>query len=464
MMRRVGVPLDAVTFTTALAFAADLRDLEFGIQMHSLVFKSGFDSDTFVGNALITTYSRGDCLDEAKRVFDEMLVRDLVSWNALISGLTQEGNYGSEAIRVFLTMVMEEGVRPDHVSFASVISTCVHDMSFEIGWQVHGFVVKVGLETHVSVSNVLMSMYYKHSDIDCAKRIFKNTGEPNVISWTTMISIDTVNAIPLFNRMRLNGVQPNDVTFVALIYTISGDHLKRENQMIHGVCFKIGFLSELNVLNSLITMYAKLNSMEDSRKIFEDMSCREIISWNALISGYAQNGLCEEALEVFSSSVLYCNPNQYTFGSTLSAITAAETISLSYGRRCHCLTIKLGLNTREYVSGALIDMYAKRGSIDESQMVFDETIEKSLVSWTAIISAHAKHGSYEVVMNLFGDIVSSGVRPDHVTLLAVLTACGCKGLVDTGRDIFESMVSEHRIEPWQSTMRAWWTCWGELGG
>ncbi|XP_008792140.2 pentatricopeptide repeat-containing protein At4g32430, mitochondrial [Phoenix dactylifera] len=447
-MRRAGVPLDAVTFTMALSFSADLQDLESGQQLHALVFKSGFGSDTFVGNALITAYARCHCITDAGRVFDEMMVRDLVSWNSLLCGLTQEENCGLDAIQVFVEMVRGAGVRPDRISVASVISACSHEGSLQFGEQVHSLATKAGLEKHVSVANVLMSMYYKNGAADCAKRVFEETKERDVITWTTMISIDADNAVSLFNDMRSYGTQPNDVTFVALIYALSGEHAKRDAQMIHGLCFVTGIAAEVHVSNGLITMYARLESMEDSRELFDGMSRREIVTWNALISGYAQNGLCEEALEIFSSLLFHCKPNQYTFGSILSAITAVETFSLIYGQRCHCRVMKLGLNTGEYVSGALIHLYAKHGSIEESQRAFDETARKSLVGWTAIISAHAKHGNYGLVMDLFEGMVASGVHPDHVTFLAVLTACGSKGMVDVGRKIFGSMVREYKIEPW----------------
>ncbi|XP_072961383.1 pentatricopeptide repeat-containing protein At4g32430, mitochondrial-like [Typha angustifolia] len=448
MMARAGVPFDAVTLTTSLAFAADIRDVEFGQQLHSVILRCGFCVDTFVMNALITTYARSEFLDEAERVFDEMVFKDLVSWNALICGLTQEGNHELEAIQLFLKMVREEGMRPDRISFASVIPACGHKGLIRLGCQIHCFAEKVGLAAHVSLSNVLISMYYKCGNLGSAGTVFKTTKERNVVSWTTIISMDPDNAISLFNDMRLDGVQPNDVTFVALIFAVTSDHLLREGQMIHGVCVKTGILAEVNVSNSLITMYAKLQCVKDSRRIFDGMVYKEIVTWNSLVSGYAQNQLCKEALEIFSSLILHLKPNQYTFGSILSSITTAETVSLTYGQTCHCCIVKLGLNTDEYVSGALIDMYAKRGSIDESQKAFEETVQRSLISWTAIISAHAKHGNYETVMSLFDNMVSSGITPDSVALLAVLVACGCKGMVDKGQDIFNSMMLERRVDLW----------------
>lgn len=446
-MQSSGVLFDAVTYTTVLAFCSDIRELEFGLQLHCLVLKSGFEYETFVGNALVTMYSRCCRLDNARRVFDEMARRDLVSWNAMISGLTQEGNSGSEAVWVFVEM-SKEGIELDHVSFSSAISACGHERNLKFGQQVHGLALKTGYETHVSVSNVLMSMYSKCEIVEYANLVFENMVERNVISWTTAISMNAEDAVVLFNEMRKDEVCPNDVTFVGLIHAISVESLVERGKTVHGLCITNGFSSELNVSNSFITMYAKFKSIEEAKKVFDDMNYREIISWNALISGYAQNGLCQEALHMFSLSMLESMPNQFTLGSVLSAIASAEAVSLMQGRRCHCHIIKLGLNTDPYISGALVDMYAKRGSIDESQWVFDEIPQRSLVAWTAIISAHSSHGNYESVMDLFEKMAVAGVHPDSITFLAVLTACGRKGMVDAGLQVFNSMVEEHGIEPW----------------
>ncbi|PKA65461.1 Pentatricopeptide repeat-containing protein [Apostasia shenzhenica] len=447
-MRHAGVLLDPVTLTIVISFSGDLQDISVVHQLHSLALKSGFDSDVFVSNALITAYGRHECIESARKVFDEMLMRDLVSWNAMISGLTQEGSCADEAIEVFVRMVGDEGLRPDHISFSSAIAACVQNSDLQLGSQIHGFAAKVGLKTHILVSNVLMSLYYKCRCEDSATIVFHEMRNRNVVSWTTMISIDLSNAVLLFNSMRIDDIQPNDVTFVTLIYALSPQHSIKEGEMIHGICFKTRFSTEVNVSNSLINLYAKLGSMEDARKIFDDMEIKEIISWNSLISGYAQNGLCEEAILSFSSAAIHSKPNQYTFASVISAITSAQTVYLSYGHRLHCCIIKLGLNTDEYVAGALVDLYAKRGSIVESQLVFDEPFRKSLISWSAIISAHAKHGNYEIVMKLFEEMVNSSILPDHITILAVLTACCSCGMITMGRQIFDSMIGEYKLDPW----------------
>ena len=158
--------------------------------------------------------------------------------------------------------------------------------------------------------------------------------------------------------------------------------------------------------------------------------------------------MCQDALEAFLAMLKIMKPNETTFASILSAVTAVETVSMAYGQMYHCQTLKLGLGASEYVSGALIDMYAKRGSLEESWKAFGETVHRSLIAWTAIISANSKHGNYDAVVSLFSDMVRSGVAPDGVVLLSLLTTCRYSGFVSLGCEIFDSMAAKHGAELW----------------
>ncbi|XVF88384.1 hypothetical protein PTKIN_Ptkin19aG0046600 [Pterospermum kingtungense] len=440
-----GVAFDAVTCTTALSFCLDLEGFLFGLQLHTFVIKSGLGCEVFVGNALITMYSRWKLLEEARRVFDEMPNRDLVSWNAMLSGYSQENACGLEAIWAFVEMV-RQGIKLDNISFTGAVSACGHLRNLETGKQIHGLCIKRGYGTHVSVCNVLMSMYAKCEVVTDAKLVFERMNERNVISWTTMISIDEKDVVRLFNEMRSDDVYPNDVTLVGLIHALTTEKLVEEGRMVHACCIRTNFLSESNVCNCLITMYAKFGLVQDSIKVFEEVECREIVSWNALISGYAQNGMYLEALRTFLSAVTECKPNPYTFGSVLNAIGSGEDISLKHGQRCHSQLFKVGYNTDPIVSNALLDMYGKRGSISESQKVFSEIPQKSQFAWTSIISAHARHGDYDSVMTLFKQMKRGGFEPDSITFLSILTSCGRNGMVDMGQEIFDSMLAEYQIQ------------------
>ncbi|KAK1403543.1 Pentatricopeptide repeat-containing protein [Heracleum sosnowskyi] len=441
-----GVKFDAVTYTTVLSRCAHNEEFCFGSQLHSLVLKCGMEGEIYIGNALITLYTKWGKMVEADKLFKYMPKKDLVSWNAMLSGYSQEGNYDVEAIGAFVQMV-REGMKLDHVSFTSVLSSCGNEINLKLGRQVHGLTIKRGFEMHVSLCNVLISMYSKCEVIKDAQMVFWSMTDRNVISWTTMISINKEIAVSLFNEMRLDGVYPNEVTFVGLINAITTNDMVSEGKMVHGFCMKTSFVSKLNVANSFITMYARFKALEDSKKVFDELECREIVSWNALISGYDHSGMYQEAVQTFSLARVHLQPNHYSFGSVLSAIGASESISIRHGEMCHSCLMKLGLNKDPIVLNALLDMYAKRGHLLESLKIFKEIPERSQIAWTAIISAYARHGDYESVMNLFKEMEREHVRPDSLTFLSVLTVCGRKGMVDKGRELFESMVSVYSIEP-----------------
>ncbi|KAL0414074.1 UNVERIFIED_CONTAM: Pentatricopeptide repeat-containing protein, mitochondrial [Sesamum radiatum] len=343
--------------------------------------------------------------------------------------------------------MVKGGMNLDHVSLTSVISACGQERNLDFAKQVHALSMKSGYGTHVSVCNVLMSTYSKCEVVEDAELVFENIIDHNVVSWTTMLSINEEDAVNLFKEMMRHEIYPNDVTFVGLIHAITKHSMMQEGLMVHGFCIKSNFLSEINVANSFITMYGKFKLVKDCFNVFEELDHREIISWNALISAYSLNGMYQEALQVFLTASKELQPNPYTFGSVLHAIASSESISLRQGQRCHGYIRKLGLNTDPVVSGALLDMYAKRGSICESQKIFNELTQKSQVAWTAIISAHSRHGDYESVMKYFKEMVTEDVKPDSITFLSVLTSCGRNGMVDKGIEIFNSMINDHSVEP-----------------
>ena len=415
--------------------------------------KAGFESDTFVGNALISAYAKERLLEDASKMFDGMPKRDLVSWNALISGYAQEGeeNSWARAVKIFFQMT-GEGLPVDHVSVSSALAACGHQGSLKIGQKIHAIAMKRQLDSVISVSNVLLSMYTKCGSLFCARRVFHLAEERNVISWTAIISISNAIDEPplsLFNEMQYSGVKPNMVTFVVLISVLTAEALT--GKVIHSLCIRTGFSENMNVHNSLITMYARLEeSMENAERIFEEKGdSADTISWNALIAGYSKNRMCEEALNAFSAMIELsgCRPNEFTLGSIVSAVVSSDTCAATHGLRCHALALKTGLADGEHLAGALIDMYSKRGGLDCARKVFNEAPRKSLISWTAIISADARHGNYAAVVALFERMVAAGMTPDELTFLAVLTACGHGGMVDRGLEVFESMVREHRVKP-----------------
>ncbi|CAL2281184.1 unnamed protein product [Prunus armeniaca] len=294
-------------------------------------------------------------LIEARNVFDEMANEDVVSWNAILAGYSQEGNHGLEAIFVFIEMV-EEGMGLDHVSFTSAVSACGHEMNLELGKQIHGLTIKSGYGSHVSVCNVLISTYLKCEVTEDAKLVFRCMNDRNIVSWTTMISIDEEDAISLFNEVRLDGVYPNDVTFVGIIHAISIRKLVEEGEMIHGFCIKTGFLSKRNVCNSL-GMLSLSPCMTPSKL---ELNCREIISWNALISGIVQG-----------DGERRSRPDSVTFLSILAV--GCRNGMVEMGRHLfHSMVKDYHIEPSPQHYSSMVDMLGCAGKLEEAQELMSQ--------------------------------------------------------------------------------------------
>ncbi|XP_020527537.1 pentatricopeptide repeat-containing protein At4g32430, mitochondrial [Amborella trichopoda] len=445
---------DRVSFASSLNACASLSELSLGHQIHALSVIHGHGQEIFVQNALVSMYARCNSIREAKEVFNGIVFKDLVSWNSMISGYNTQGedNYGNEAIELFANMVHGHGPKPDHITFVSVLSACVGKQKVELGRQCHCQILRTNKEKHVSVCNKLISLYSKsEATLGYVERVFDFMVHRNIVSWTSMISLYKHRALGLFNEMRLQGVSPNQVTFVALIHSISDQGMEELGPQAHGLTVRTRLDQDINVANSLITMYAKFQNMDSSQKVFDGMiDAQEIVSYNAIMAGYAQNELYTEAVEVYFLLASYDNvvqlrPTEFTFVSVISS--CAGLLSLGLGRRLHCQVAKLGFSSCVFVGSALLDMYAKCGSIEDSERVFSEMDGRSLVTWTGMISGYAQHGECHKALSLLEEMRIARVSPDPVTFLAVLSACGRVGMVDQGLQCFESMALEHGIEP-----------------
>ncbi|KAH9322530.1 hypothetical protein KI387_017169 [Taxus chinensis] len=448
-MYQDGEKADNISFTSVLRACANLEALEVGKQIQSLIIKSGFDFDVFVGNALISMYAKCCSVEGARTVFDKMPERDAVSWNAMIAGHVQEG-WDREALRLFEQM-QQSGTTPDYITFASVQTACASLEALEYGKQNHAQVIKTGTETDVCVCNTLVSMYAKCRSMEDAGKVFDNMPTRNVVSWTSMITVcaqdgQRDHATQLFEQMLRSEIMPNQVTYVSLLSAYSTSEVLQGGKQVHGLVLKTGYALDINVGNSLVTMYSKCGSIELARQVFEKMLKREVVSWNAMIAGYAQNGQCEEGLEVFClMQRAGMKPNPFTFGSVLSA--CASLVNLEQGKLIHAYILKSGVESDVFVGSALVDMYAKCGSIDDASNLFNKMSERNLVSWTVMLAGYAQHGHAEDVLKIFSQMQHGGMKPDHVTFLGVLSSCSRAGLVNEGHHYFNSMSQDYGVTP-----------------
>lgn len=451
-MTGCGLQPDEFTFTSILSACAYLEFLKMGCQFHSIIIKKNFASNLFVGNALTDMYAKSGALKEARKQFELIRNRDIVSWNAIIVGYVQEEDE-DEAFHMFRTMNLQ-GVPPDEVSLASVLSACANIQALEQGQQVHCLSVKFGMETSLYAGSSLIDMYAKCGVIDAAHKVFSCMPHWSVVSMNAMISAygrrNLEKAVNLLHKMHDTGLNPTEITYASLLDSCSGPPMLMTGRQIHCLVLKRALLyggcDFLCV--SLLGMYMNSNCKLDAIALFSEFpKPKSTVLWTAVISGLIQNDSYDEALQIYhqmrSENAL---PDQATFASVLRA--CAVLSSLSDGREMHSLIFHTGFHLDELTNSALVDMYAKCGDVKSSVQVFQEMSSKNdVISWNSMIVGLAKNGYAEYAVKIFEEMKQTHVMPDDVTFLGVLTACSHAGKVAEGRQVFEIMVTDYGVQP-----------------
>ncbi|GKV42098.1 hypothetical protein SLEP1_g49540 [Rubroshorea leprosula] len=449
---RKGTQLKPDNFTYAFAISASSEPLDekFGLLLHGHAIIDGYGSDLFVGSALVDFYFKFSRADSAQKVFDKILMRDTVLWNTMISGFMKNSCF-EDSLRIFGDMIKVGGIRPDSTTAAVVLPAVAELQELRMGMEIQCLAVKVGFHSNVHVLTGLISLYSKCGDIDAARLLFRDIGRPDLVAFNAMISGYTSNgetesSVRLFKELLSYGEKVNSSTIVGLIPVFSPFGHLNLTQCIHGFCTKSGILSHSSVSTALTTVYSRLNEIKCARQLFDESPEKSLASWNAMISGYTQNGLTEEAISLFQHMQMSeISPNPVTVTSILSA--CAQLGALSLGKWVHGLVKDKSFESNIFVSTALIDMYAKCGSIVEAQQLFDLMPEKNEVTWNAMISGYGLHGQGQEAIRLFSEMLHSGVSPTGVSFLSVLYACSHAGLVREGEEIFHSMAHDHHFEP-----------------
>ncbi|GLU09255.1 hypothetical protein SLE2022_261250 [Rubroshorea leprosula] len=442
-----GLQPDFHTFPPVLKACRNLLD---GMRIHCLVLKLGFEWDVFVAASLTHMYTRFGLVGFARKLFDDMPVRDMGSWNAMISGCCQNGN-AAEALDVLYDMRLE-GVRMDPVTVASILSVCAQSDDILNGMLIHLYTIKHGLEFDLFVCNALINMYAKFGNLGHAERVFNGMMVKDVVSWNSIIAAyeqndDPITALGLFNKMRLTGTHPDLLTLVSLSSIVAQLNDSQNSKAVHGFITRRNWISQDVILgNAVVDKYAKLGVIDYACAVFDGLPVKDAISWNTMITGYAQNGLASEAIEVYqmmqSNGII---PNQGTWVSILPAYSHLG--ALQQGLKVHGQVFKNSLYLDVFVGTCLIDMYGKCGRLDDAMSLFYEVPRKSSVPWNSIISCHGIHGHGKKSVKLFREMLDEGVKPDHVTFVSLLSACSHSGLIDEGQWCFHVMQEHYQIQP-----------------
>lgn len=362
LMRQKGVILDRITFTTVLNVCATLRSLEKGRKVHSDIIKAGVSLDTILENTLVDMYGKCGSIRDGYEVFYNMAERTVVSWNVMIAGAAQNGY--SEAAFDFFKEMQEGGMKPDTVTYMSVLNACP---TLEQGKLLHSDIVKAGYELDIRVGTALVDMYAKCGSLEDALQVFNNLPQRNVVLWTCMIGAyaqhgEHEKALRLYEQLQNDNVVPDKLLYTTIFNVCASLQDLQKGRQVLDDMINHGIGSDIIIDNTLVDMYAKCGSVEEARKFFNNMVKRDVVSYTARIGGCVQHGHYEEAFEVFAGMEREnVEPNAITFRTLIEACAASG--DLIRGNWLRARIVNAGLELDLSIRNALNDMYARCSSI-----------------------------------------------------------------------------------------------------
>ncbi|KAK7316674.1 hypothetical protein RJT34_00309 [Clitoria ternatea] len=440
---------DSYTYPSVLKACGGLSRFVLGRMVHGCLVKKGLLMDVVIGSSLVGMYAKCNAFECAIQMFDEMPEKDVACWNTVISCYYQSGRF-EEALRYF-DMMRRFGFEPDSVTITTAISSCARLLDLKRGMEIHKSLTDIGFLMDSFVSSALLDMYGKCGRLKMAVKIFEQIPNKTVVAWNSMITGyglkgDSFQCIQLFKRMCNEGVKPTLTTLCSLIMVCSKLARLLEGKFVHGYMIRNRIQPDVFINSSLMDLYLKCGKVGLAENIFKLISKSKVVYWNVMISGYVAVGKFFDALGCFSEMrESLVEPDAITLTSALAA--CSQLAALEKGKEIHNLIIERNLCNNEVVMGALLDMYAKCGAVDEAFEVFKCLPERDLVSWTSMITAYGSHGQAYEALELFSEMLQTNVKPDRVTFLAILSACGHAGLVDEGCFHFNQMINVYGIVP-----------------
>ncbi|KAK9089274.1 hypothetical protein Scep_028356 [Stephania cephalantha] len=318
--------------------------------------------------------------------------------------------------------------------------------------QVHSHIIISGLSHSRSLLTKLLTLACSAAaSITYTHHLYLSIPNPDSFLFNSLIKASSKSGFPFdairfYARMRFLGLSQSNFTFTAVIKACADLSNLGYGRIVHSHVLVSGFGSDSFVEAALVSLYAKSGDLVVARKVFDGMSERTIVAWNAMISGYEQNGLAKNAVEVFRRMWdVGVEPDSATLVSVLSG--CSQLGSLGLGRWVHDYVVENGLDVNVILGTSLINMYARCGSVGRARQVFDAMIERNVVAWTAMISGYGMHGYGIEAVNLFNQMIAHGPRPNDVTFVAVLSACAHAGLHKDGSEVFQCMRERYGMVP-----------------
>ncbi|XP_062098455.1 pentatricopeptide repeat-containing protein At4g19191, mitochondrial isoform X3 [Humulus lupulus] len=382
-------------------------------------------------------------------------------WNSIIREAVNQGH--SHKALILYRQMKQNGVEPNNFTFPFVAKACSKLSYIRLSQMVHTHVVKSSFQLDVFVQTAVVDMYVKCSQFGVAYTVFEKMTMRDVAAWNSMIVgfaqsgfLDKV--LCLFFQMMFSGIRPDTVTVLGLTQVSSHSKNVKLLKAIHSLGIQIGLEADISLANTWIGAYAKCGDLDLAKVVFDrvDLGVRTVVSWNSMIAAYSNFEKFHDAINCYKQ--MLCDGYRADSSSVVSLLSSCaqpeallqgfgQTGALELGKWIDSYAFSNGLRHNTVVCNALIDMYAKCGSMNDARELFFIMPEKTLVSWTTMISGCALNGEVEEAFDLFNTMLTLGMKPNHITFLAVLQACTHSGILEKGMEYFDMMTNEYFIDP-----------------
>eukprot|EP00250_Pteridium_aquilinum_P020349 c24790_g10_i2 orf=358-3252(+) len=443
-MQKVTLQPDRVTFIFILKACGGINAFEHGWLIHNMIVKSFLEADKAVANSLIDMYAKWGDFKGASSIFSKLSSPDEVSWGAMIAGYVHHGQ-DHLALQFFEDM-QQKDTKPDTLIFLLALKSCGNLGKLGKGNLIHQVVVEGGLHSDVVIANAVIDMYGKCAGLEEATCVFGSIPNKKIGSWDALIAAYSNNdecnhkALEIFEKVQKQGLKPSKGTFLGVLKVCVGLKASREGKCLHDELIRSDVVLDKVIENTIIDMYAKCGFLKEAHNVFSRMRKPNEVSWGAIIAGYVGHGKNFYALKLFEKMQLSGIQANAVVSSCI--LKACGNIGMmEHGRLIHDKVIRNGLVTND-VWNTLVDMYAKCGSTDEAQKVFDSSLSKDLLSWGALIAGYTQHNDGFRALDVYRKMQQENCKPNKAVLLCVLQACGTTGAFVEGRLVYMQIMED----------------------
>ncbi|XVF13079.1 hypothetical protein REPUB_Repub08aG0177000 [Reevesia pubescens] len=441
-LRCKALGVNEYTITNVLSAIAGERMLCLGKQIQAVSQKEGFLKVVFVGNALISMYGKCGKMDDARCIFDDMVLQDSVSWNSLIAGYFDNG-FVSLALKVFSNM-RGFSVEVNCYTLASILEAVSDSNSLHLAMQMHSYMVKCGFMLDDYVVSCLITTYGRCGISDESRRVFSDIDRISVMHLNALLST-LVNAdchadgVDFFRNAMVSNLEVDGKTFSIILKACSAITDLEQGRRIHSLALKSGFNHVCFVETAVIDLYCKCGSVGDAEKAFRYASIDNLAAWNAIITGYAQHGRYNEAFE-FYERMTECRiePDEITYLGLLISCCHAGLVqeARSYMNsmvECHGLIPHL-----EHYA-CMVDLLGRVGLLEDAKKTIDQIpITPDARIWQILLSACSIHGNVDM-----GRVAASKLlelQPDNESAYILLSnLCASAGMWNAVRKLRREM-------------------------